>query len=108
MKIAARTWILCTVLATLSAYADPPHLVNERRVFPEGEPVWKTPPQYTVWAMRLSPDGAHLLFSRAIGQPLLTPQGTPDWNNVRYETVLRDLSSGKETILPINSLSSSV
>ena len=106
MKIAARTWILCTVLATLSAYADPPHLVNERRVFPEGEPVWKTPPQYTVWAMRLSPDGAHLLFSRAIGQPLLTPQGTPDWNNVRYETVLRDLSSGKETILPINSLES--
>jgi len=88
------------------AAASGPELINERRVFPEGEPMWKKPRQYHVWAMRLSPDGKRLLYPRAKGQPPLTRRGEPDWRKVKYEMVLRDLESGQETILPINPLGS--
>ncbi len=81
-------------------------LVNAKRGFPQGEPLYKTPNQYYLWAMRLSSDGKHVLYPRAKGRPPLTPEGAPNWSEVKWELILRELAAGKETVLPINPIES--
>ena len=106
MRMTTNMAVLCLLYAAAVAAAAGPELVNARRVFPEGEPTWKTPRRYHLWAMRLSPDGKTALYPRAKGQPLLTPEGAPDWHKVKYEIVLRDLETKTDTVLPIHPLDS--
>ncbi len=97
---------VCLLWAAPACLADDPHLVNERPVFAEGAPKYKTPGQFGVFAMRLSPDGKSLLYPRATGEAPLDSRGRPDWQKVSYELVLRSLASGAETVLPVGRLDS--
>jgi len=106
MRNAFRAWVVCLPWAAPACLADDPHLVNERPVFAEDAPRYKTPGQFSVFAMRLSPDGESLLYPRATGEAPLDSRGRPDWNKVTYELILRRLASGKETVLPVGRLDS--
>ena len=91
--------VVITVLcgATAFATAGEPKLANAKRVFAGAQPVYKRPRQYTAFTMRITPDGTRLLYSRRTAE---TEQA--DNRNARYEVVLRDLASGKETVLAID------
>ncbi|MCK4625108.1 MAG: hypothetical protein KAV00_07355, partial [Phycisphaerae bacterium] len=106
MRKTTRMAVLCILWAVSTCAAAEPKLINEKRVFPKGDPVWKKPRQYSLWAMRLSPDGKHLLYSHPKGKPPLTPEGAPDFHKMQYEMVLRNLKTDKDTLLPINPLKS--
>ena len=60
-----RTARIAVCLALLPLCAElggaEPRLVNAKRVFPKGNVTWKKPTQYSLWAMRLSPDGKSVL-----------------------------------------------
>ena len=60
MRKTIQTAMLCILWAVSTCAAAGPKLVNEKRVFPKGDPMWKTPPQYHLWAIRLSPDGSEI------------------------------------------------
>lgn len=83
-----------------------PRLTNAKRVFPKGGVRWKKPTQYSFWAMRLSPDGKSILYTRPKGEPPLTAEGVPDRHKAEYELLLRNLSTGKDTVLPIGPIRS--
>lgn len=95
--------LLCSASAALAAG---PRLTNPRRVFPTGGVTYKRPTQRHVWAMRLSPSGRHVLYSRPKGEPPAREDGTVDWHKAKYELVLRDLSSGKDAVLPLGPIES--
>ena len=86
--------------------APEPRLTNAKRVFPKGGVRWKRPAQYSFWAMRLSPDGKSILYTRPKGKPPLTAEGVPDRQKAEYELLLRNLSTGKDTVLPIGAIES--
>lgn len=74
-------------------------LANPKRVFPTTQPAYKSPTQHHAFAMRLSPGGKLLLYSRpAAGSE------QADERSARYELVLRELEGGKEAVLPIESV----
>jgi len=98
--------LLCVLTAALGFAAEGPKLVNPKRVFPKGDPVYKRPTQYHAWAMRLSPDGKHVLYSRPKPGQTLDPADFKSWQNVTYELVLRDLATGKDTLLPLGPVES--
>jgi len=78
-------------------------LIRARPVFlPEVDELWRTQSGAWPWAMRLSPDGANVLYPRPRVTPSLMPQGPPEWNKLEHEIVLRDLSTRKDTVLPIS------
>jgi len=90
--------IAFVVLAACTAglFADEPKLANPKPVFPTSQPAYKRPGQYHAFAMRLSPDGKRLLYTRAV-----SGSEQADDRSARYELVLRELDGGKETVLPI-------
>ena len=55
------------------------------------------------WSMRLSPDGTRLLYPRATREPPSNAEGGSS-SVEAYELVLRDLDSGRKTVLPIQPL----
>ena len=86
---------------TTSLLAEEPRLANAARVFPASQPAYKRSNQYHVFAIRLSPDGKQLLYSR----PVAGSKQSDD-ESARYELVLRELGGGKEVVLPIEPLDS--
>ena len=106
MKVTIGMVVVSALLAADVCLAGEFELVNERRVFAEKEPIWKTSSRNYLWAMRLSPGAKHLLYPRAKGEPPKTPEGGPDWHKVQFEMMLRDLGTGKESVLPIPPLDS--
>jgi hypothetical protein len=87
--IALAVFAVCTA----GLLADEPKLANPKPVFPTSQPAYKRPGQYHAFAMRLSPDGKRLLYTRAV-----SGSEQADDRSARYELVLRELDGGKETI----------
>lgn len=106
MKDMILVGIACVLVGAASALAEGPTLAKEKPVFAGKAPVFKTPGQSSAFAMRLSPDGKHLLYVRAMGEPSKRPEGGVEWQSVLWEPVLRDLSTGGEKTLPLNHLES--
>ncbi|MCY2931063.1 MAG: hypothetical protein NTV86_16565 [Planctomycetota bacterium] len=94
-------WVALVVVSACAAglRADEPGLANPVRVFATSQPAYKRPGQYHAFAMRLSPDGKRVMYSRPVAGG-----GQADARSVRYELVLRELNGGKETLLPIEPL----
>jgi len=78
-----------------------PKLVNARRVFRQGDPLYKRPNQFHAFAMRLSPDEKHVLYSRPKPGQTVDLADPESRRKATYELVLRVLATGKETVLPI-------
>jgi len=101
MRKKAAASVICVLLTVPVCRAAGPKLADERRVFPKAEPAWKRPAQSSLWAMRLSPDGKNVLYTRPKGEQAGRPGGAEGGDRASYEVVLRRLASGKETVLPI-------
>ena len=101
MKALINASVLLALWGVSVSLGAEPRLLNAKRVFPEGNVRWKEPRQYSLWAMRLSPDGRNVLYARLKGKPPLTAKGEPDWQKAEYELLLRNLKTGKDTVLPI-------
>lgn len=84
-----------------NVFADEPKLANAAKVFPTSQPAYKRSNQYHAFAMRLSPDGKRVLYTRPVAG---TEQADGDDRSARYEIVLRELAGGKETVLPVEPL----
>ncbi len=106
MRAAIKGSFLCVMCAASLCAAAGPRLVNEKRVFPKGDEWAKVTPKLNPWGMRLSPDGKHVLYPRAKGKAPLDAEGRPDRNQLKYELVLRNLKTGKDTVVPIEPLES--
>ncbi len=91
-------WLVCAL--SVSALAGDAKLINEKKVFAASQPVYKTPMQYHIFSMRISPDTKHLLFSRLIGEPVLRDGKNWDDSKLKFELVLRDMQAGKDVVLP--------
>ena len=101
-----RLMVLALALPVSVCLAAEPKIIKERRVFPEGDPQWRRPRRPSAWGMRLSPDGKRILYPRPTGEAPLEEQGRPRRKRRLFETVLRDLQTGKDTVLPIRPLKS--
>jgi hypothetical protein len=93
--------VLAFAACAANVFADEPKLANATKVFPTSQPVYKRPNQYHAFAMRLSPDGRHVLYTRPVAG---TEPSDVDDRSVRYEIVLRELDGGKETVVPVEPL----
>ena len=93
--------VMAFAACTTNVLAEEPKLANATKVFPTSQPEYKRPNQRHAFAMRLSPDGKRVLYSRPVAG---TEQADEDDRSARYELVLRELDGGKETVLPIEPL----
>jgi len=86
---------------TTGLLAGKPKLTSPTRVFPTSPPAYKKTNQYHFFSMRLSPDGERVLYTRPVAG-----SEEADYRSAKFELVLRELDSGKETVLPIEPLNS--
>jgi len=93
--------VLVFAACATNVLADEPKLANATKVFPASQPTYKRPNQYHAFAMRLSPDGKRVLYTRPVAG---TKKSDEDDRSARYELVLRELDGGKEVVLPIEPL----
>ena len=94
-RLAALVVLACTA----GVFAGQPRLVNPKPVFAGSPPAYKRPNQYYLFAMRLSPDGKRVLYSRPVAG-----SEQADHRSGRFELVLRELGSGKDSVLPVEAL----
>ena len=100
------TLLWCFLCAASTSTGAELQLAAERRIFPEADKSWQGLKKPGLWGMRLSPDGESLLYPRLIGLPALNAEGVPDRHRAKYELILRNLKTGKDTALPIGPLKS--
>ena len=86
---------------TTGLAAGEPKLTSPTRVFPTSPPAYKKATQHHFFAMRLSPDGKRVLYIRPVAG-----SEKADYRSAKFELVLRELDSGKQTVLPIEPLKS--
>jgi hypothetical protein len=99
-RIVAASLILMLISGNAGAAAADegaagPKLANSKPVFPKEPPSYKRPNQYYPFAMRLSPDGKRVLYTRPVAV------ADPAARDTTYELILRELDGGKETVLPL-------
>ena len=90
------------VLAVIAggAVAAEPKLVNEKLVLTDDLDRIINRRSWWRWQLRLSPDGKKLLYTRATSKADDAPAG--DRQEKKYQAILHDVATGKESILPIS------
>ena len=99
MSRPTRCFALCALLFAPAALAGGPKLVDEKRIFPEGDQSWYNERTHWPWMMRLSPDGKHLLCLKRLAAAQPADANRPRSSEPSWQIRLRELATGKDTVL---------
>lgn len=104
MKNTLKLAVLCLLGGCVATRAqDGPKLVGEKQIMQIDDKIVHR--QFRgAWCMRLSPDGRRVLYLRKKTYKTTRPNGTVEPRE-GYKPVLRDLTSGKDTPMPVAALS---
>ncbi len=99
MSSPTRRFALWALLLAPAALADGPRLVDEKRIFPEGDQSWYKERTLWPWMMRLSPDGKHLVCLKRLAAAQPANANRPGSSRSSWQIRLRELATGKDTVL---------
>jgi len=103
MKNAAKLTLLCMLtMSAVARAADAPKLVGEKVIMKLDDNIAYRENK-GVWSMRLSPDGRRVLYARKKMYKVTSDDGTQR-DRRGYKFVLRDLKTGKDTMVPVPAL----
>jgi len=103
MKNAVKLTLLCVLAMSAVAHAaDAPKLVGEKEIMKLDDSIAYRE-NNGAWSMRLSPDGRRVLYIRKKTYKTTRADGTQR-DRPGYKLVLRDLKTGKDTVVPVPAL----
>jgi len=103
MKNAVKLTLLCVLTMSTVAHAkDAPKLVGEKEIMKLNDNIAYRRHQ-GAWSMRLSPDGRRVLYLRKKTYKTTRADGSQR-DRRGYKLVLRDLKTGKDTVVPVPAL----